>query len=256
MEKIWNITIEFLAKINMLIPLVSILWAGIGLVGIVLILSITGCALRKRLVPQWLMWGYFIFAAIVIFAQANNDIFKVVAYIEVPFLVVLVCYFLRMLFYRRPRYTYVERTVAVREIAKNDAKEIPAVNNTVVIETPAATLVEEDDAINIDETIVEAKAEEENKAEEVTAEVEAVNEEVAEEEEVTPVMENTVIEPVVEEVSAVEEVNEIEPVVEENEVQVEEPVTMELPAVEPIVEKKNHANLNLCLQLIRHRVHL
>ena len=222
MEKIWNITIEFLAKINMLIPLVSILWAGIGLIGIVLILSIAGCAVRKRLVPQWLIWGYFIFAAIVIFAQANNDIFKVVAYIEVPFLVVLVCYFLRMLFYRRPRYTYVERTVAVREIAKKEDKEVAPANVSAINEMPAVTLTEEDDAINIDETIVETKDEEESKAEEFATEVDVASEEVAE----------------VEVPSVVEEVNEVEPVIEENEVQVEEPVTMDLPVVEPIVEKE------------------
>lgn len=118
MDKIWDITTEFLAKINVWIPLVTILWAGIGLVGIVLILAVTGCFLRKRLVPQWLIWTYFTFSAIIIFAQANNDIFTVVANLEIPCLVVLLCYLLRLLFYRRPRYTYLEQTVYARKIVK------------------------------------------------------------------------------------------------------------------------------------------
>ncbi len=118
MEKYWNITIEYLAKVNHWIPLVAVLFAGIGLIGLVLILAITGCAMRKRLVPNWLIWTYFTFATIVIFAHKGNNIAAIVEAIEVPVLVVLACYILRTLFYRRPRYTYVRQEVYARELAK------------------------------------------------------------------------------------------------------------------------------------------
>lgn len=236
MDKIWNITIEFLAKINMLIPLVSILWAGIGLVGIVLILAITGCALRKRLVPQWLIWGYFIFASIIIFAQADNDIFKVVAYIEVPFLVVLLCYFLRMLFYRRPRYTYMERTVQVREIDKNRAANKKVEEVVVANEVQSSVLSEDEDdednsELNIDETIVENKEEavETVIEEKKDVEIEEASDNLVEKNEtnVFEAEENKNTEVETEEV--VEQVKEA-PV-----------AAMDLPVVEPIPEKTYEA---------------
>ena len=185
MDKFWNITIDFLTKINQFIPLVAVLWAGIGVLGIVLILGITGCVLRKRLVPQWLIWSYFICATIIIFAQANNDIFNVVAYMEVPCLVVLLAYLLRLVFYRRPRYTYVERTVYAREIDKT-----PVVKNVAEkVETPAvekATLEEVKEEIeavksNDNEVVAEAaEATEETEKDETVEESKAV-EEVADE---------------------------------------------------------------------------
>ncbi|MCM1404549.1 MAG: tetraspanin family protein [Prevotella sp.] len=156
MDKIWDTTMDFLAKINTWIPLVAVLWAGIGLLGIVLILAVTGCFLRKRLVPQWLLWTYFAFAAVVIFAQAEGNIFTVVANLELPFLVVLLCYILRLLFYRRPRYRYVKETVYAREIAKGRAVvEEDATTTADVVET---TTEEEQDGIEIqDERAVSKK---------------------------------------------------------------------------------------------------
>lgn len=138
MDEIWDKTIDFFAKINSWIPLVAVLWAGIGLVGIVLILSITGCIMRKRLVPQWLLWTYFAFATIIIFAQAEGSLFAVVANLEVPLLVVLLCYILRLFFYRRPRYKYVKETVYAREIAKGRAVVEEEADNAEVIEEPVA----------------------------------------------------------------------------------------------------------------------
>lgn len=149
MEKIWDITVEFLAKINAWIPLVAILWAGIGLVGVVLILAITGAFLRKRLVPQWLIWLYFTFSAIVIFAQANNDIFTVVANMEIPCLVVLLCYVLRLLFTRRPRYTYVEKTVLSREIS-GKKQSAPVVKDVAVLEKQ----VKDEKELELDEKVI------------------------------------------------------------------------------------------------------
>ena len=118
MDNIWDLTIEYLAKVNNWIPLVAVLFAGLGLIGVVLILAITGCALRKRLVPNWLIWTYFTFATVIIFAHTGNNLAAVVEAMEVPVLVVLVCYILRTLFYRRPRYTYVREEVYARELAK------------------------------------------------------------------------------------------------------------------------------------------
>lgn len=112
---------DFLGKINAWIPLVAVLFAGAGLVAVVLILAVTGCALRKRLVPQWLIWTYFIFSTMVIFAHDGSDLATVVADMEIPCLVVLLCYLFRTLFYRRPRYTYVEHTVYARAVAKGRA---------------------------------------------------------------------------------------------------------------------------------------
>lgn len=211
MDKIWNITIDFLAKVNTFIPLVAVLWAGLGLIGIVLILAITGCVLRKRLVPNWLMWTYFIFASIIIFAQANNDIFTVVENIEIPFLVVLVCYVLRSVFYRRPRYTFSTRSITVREIDKSRP-----VKNAVVEENPSSALEvekvdlepakENEDLIlqteevaeekvedTLDEVEAEAEKEESSESEEVAAEV-ATEEKEAVEETVTEAAKEEVVE--------------------------------------------------------------
>ena len=184
MDKIWDITIDFLGKINTWIPLVAVLWAGIGLVGVVLILAITGCALRKRLVPNWLIWTYFIFASIIIFAQADNDIFTVVKHIEVPFLVVLLCYVLRSLFYRRPRYAYSERMVCVREIDKTRPVKTETVveSETIVrkMEEPVLAETENDDANEVKfELETEANEENQTAVEEVKEEVK-VDEAVAE----------------------------------------------------------------------------
>ncbi|MBO5229433.1 MAG: hypothetical protein J6B20_01390 [Clostridia bacterium] len=186
MDKIWDITIDFLGKINTWIPLVAVLWAGIGLIGVVLILAITGCALRKRLVPNWLIWTYFIFASIIIFAQADNDIFTVVKHMEVPFLVVLLCYVLRSLFYRRPRYTYSERMVCVREIDKTRPVKTETVveSETIVRKMEEPVLAEtesNDDVANEVKFELETEANEENQTavEEVKEEVK-VDEAVAE----------------------------------------------------------------------------
>ena len=137
MDKIWDTTIDFLAKINSWIPLVAVLWAGIGLVGIVLILAITGCIMRKRLVPQWLIWTYFAFAAIIIFAQAEGSLFTVVKNLELPLLVVLLCYILRLLFYRRPRYTYVKEAVYARAVAKGRVVTVKDDADEAEVETEA-----------------------------------------------------------------------------------------------------------------------
>ncbi len=176
MDKIWDITIDFLGKINTWIPLIAVLWAGIGLIGVVLILAVTGCALRKRLVPNWLIWTYFIFATIVIFAQAENDIFTVVKHIEVPFFVVLLCYVLRSLFYRRPRYTYSERMVCVREIDKTRPVKTETVveSETIVgkVEEPVLAETENDDANEVKfELEAEANKENQTAVEEVKEEV-------------------------------------------------------------------------------------
>lgn len=146
MSTSWNVTIDFLAKINTWIPLAAVLLAGMGLVAIVLILAICGCIIRKRLVPNWLIWTYFTFATIIIFAHTGNDLAAIIADMEIPVLVVLICYILRTLFYRRPRYTYVRKEVYAREVAKgravkmvktatevtenDDAREVKFVNQT------------------------------------------------------------------------------------------------------------------------------
>lgn len=118
LNQLWDTSLDALAKINAWIPLSAVLLAGIGLVAIVLILSVCGCVLRKRLVPNWLIWTYFTFATIIIFAHTGNDLAAVVAAMEIPVLVVLLCYVLRTLFFRRPRYVYVKQEVYAREVAK------------------------------------------------------------------------------------------------------------------------------------------
>ncbi|MCQ2382524.1 MAG: hypothetical protein MJ060_01645 [Clostridia bacterium] len=118
MNQCWDKAIEYLTKLNLWIPLSAVLLAGAVLVAIVLILAICGCALRKRLVPNWLIWTYFTFATIIVFAHTGNDLETLVANLEIPVLVVLLCYVLRVLFSRRSRYTYVEKNVYARELAK------------------------------------------------------------------------------------------------------------------------------------------
>ncbi len=126
MNLCWDKTLDFLSGLNAWIPLAAVLIAGIGLVAIVLVLALCGCAVRKCLIPHWLIWTYFAFAVIIIFAHTGNNLAAIVADIEIPFLIVLVCYILRALFRRRPRYTYVEKTVYARELAKG---RVYCVNN-------------------------------------------------------------------------------------------------------------------------------
>ena len=118
MNQCWDKSLDFLSKLNAWIPLSAVLIAGAGLVALVLILALCGCAVRKCLIPHWLIWTYFAFAVIIIFAHTGNNLAAIVSAIEIPFLIVLVCYILRALFRRRPRYTYVEKTVYARELAK------------------------------------------------------------------------------------------------------------------------------------------
>lgn len=118
MDQAWDKTIEFLWKLNSWIPLSAVLIAGIGLLSIVLILAVCGCVLRKRLVPHWLIWTYFTFATIIIMAHTGNNLAAIVEAIEIPVLVVLFSYILLLLFRRRPRYVYVEKTVYERQLAK------------------------------------------------------------------------------------------------------------------------------------------
>jgi len=211
MDKFWNMTVDFLAKINTWIPLVTVLWAGIGLIGVVLILAITGYVLRKRLVQQWLIWTYFIFATIIIFAQADGDIFTVVAHMEVPSLVVLLCYFLRLVFYRRPRYTYLERTVCVREI-----------DNTPVAKAVNVVEKNEDSAREVENTVIE-----EVKVSETNAEI---KDEV--------IADNVEIEKNTKEDTQTTEEETEEKVIEEKE---EKTSTVEMPVVEPIPDKTYEA---------------
>ena len=118
MNQCWDKSLDFLSRLNAWIPLSAVLIAGAGLVALVLILALCGCAVRKCLIPHWLIWTYFAFAVIIIFAHTGNNLAAIVSAIEIPFLIVLVCYILRTLFRRRPRYTYVEKTVYARELAK------------------------------------------------------------------------------------------------------------------------------------------
>ena len=241
MEKFWDMTIDFLAKVNTWIPLVTVLWAGLGIIGVVLILAITGYALRKRLVQQWIIWTYFIFATIIIFAQADGDIFTVVAHMEVPCLVVLLCYFLRLVFYRRPRYTYVERAVYAREIDKTPiVKEVKVkdekAENTDSAREVETTVVEE---VKVDEVIIdETKKEDDNDQAEVAFEVAEVETQVAEKND-----DKAEVEAVIEEENKAETKAETkeESTEELKAEKAEEVATVDMPVVEPIPDKAYEA---------------
>ena len=225
MDKFWDMTIDFLAKINTWIPLATVLWAGLGLIGVVLILAIAGCALRKRLVPQCLIWIYFIFATLIIFAQADGDIFTVVENMEVPCLVVLICYLLRLVFYRRPRYTYVERAVYAREIDKTPvAKEVKEEKEQ-----------KEDTAREVETTVVEEIKINEVITDENQAEVEEDKE--ADQEKNQAAEEKTKVETKVEVEDKQEDKEEKKEVAEK----AEENTTVDMPVVEPIPDKTYEA---------------
>lgn len=224
MEKIWDITVEYLAKINQWIPLVSILWAGIGLIGVVLILAITGAFMRKRLVPQWLIWTYFTFSTIIIFAHAGNDIFTVVADWEIPCLVVLVCYILRLLICRRPRYTYVEKTVLSREV-KGKKQSNPIVNE---IETAEKQISDEKENVVVAEANIEPEMVEEKTTENAVEDVKAVEEDKDEENSESDLPFNF---------DEGEEITTNSNPFANDEEEKETTSTFELPAVEPIPDK-------------------
>ena len=219
MDKIWNMTIDFFAKVNNWIPLVTVLWAGIGLIAVTLALAITGYALRKRLVQQWLIWTYFIFATVLIFAQADGDIFTVVAHMEVPCLVVLLCYLLRLVFYRRPRYTYVERAVYAREIDKTPVvKEVKVKNEKKDDAREVETTVVEE--VTVQEVTLDDAQDENTKDEVLASEVEEKNDEKVAEE---------------------KEDKKEEKIAEEKEEKTEVTTTVDMPAVEPIPDKSYEA---------------
>jgi|GEM_PF-3170333 len=161
MDKIWDTTIEYLAKVNNWIPLVAVLFAGLGLVAVTLILAISGCIARKRLVPHWLIWTYFTFALIVIVAHVGNDLAAIVEAMEIPVLVVLVCYILRAIFYRRPRYCYISEAAYAREVAKGRVYKVKP-NEAEAVKRE--TVVEEDDGEEIEE-VRETKADKKAKKE-------------------------------------------------------------------------------------------
>ena len=234
MDKFWNMTIDFLAEINTKIPLAMVLWVGLGLIGIVLIWAITGCALRKRLVPQWLIWIYFVFATLIIFAQADGDIFTVVAHMEVPCLVVLICYLLRLVFYRRPRYTYTERTVCVRAIDKTPSAKKVKENNEDVVREVETTVVEEVKVDEVQTNEVQDVNEDENQdsdeGAEVAFEVADVKDDIK--------FEDTVAEEQEPVETKAENADAVETKVEEK---VEETTTVDMPVVEPISGKNYEA---------------
>lgn len=113
---------DFLQMVNQFIPLDAVWIAGVALAGVVLVLAVLGCILRHQLVPHWLIWLYFTFAVIIVWAQDAVTLDNVLAYMEFPILVVLVCYILRCLFRRKPRYVYVPAHVYERRIAPKLAK--------------------------------------------------------------------------------------------------------------------------------------
>ncbi len=174
MNQAWDKTVEFLAKLNTNIPLSAVLLAGLGLLVVVLILAICGCVLRKRLVPNWLIWTYFTFATIIICAHTGNDMAALIQAIEIPVLIVLACYVLLFLFRRRARYTYVEKSVYERQLAKGNVYRVAKDGETLMIEphNKKAEKNEKNTEIN-DEIINEVKAE---VKEEKNEETEAVNE--------------------------------------------------------------------------------
>ena len=143
MDKVWERMIGLLAKVNSYIPLSAVLLAGFGLIGVVLVLAICGCVLRKRLVPHWLIWTYFTFATIIIFAHTGNNLAAVVEAMEIPVLVILVCYLLNLIFRRRPRYTYVEKEVYARQLAKGQVYQLNAYG-AVIVPEPKAKKVEKE----------------------------------------------------------------------------------------------------------------
>lgn len=144
---------ELLGKINAYIPLDAVFWAGVGLVGVVLILAITGCIMRKRLVPHWLIWLYFTFAAIVVWAQDGVTLVNILAYLEYPILVVLVCYLLRLLFYRSPRYTFVKAEVYERYVAKHGAAATQKTVKTTTVATKTVVAEAEPQTSNNTQTV-------------------------------------------------------------------------------------------------------
>ena len=119
----WEKMLDLFAKVNEYIPLDALFWAGVAVVGVVFILAVLGCILRKRWNLMWLPWLYFTFATLVIFATPDIFLNGVVINLEYPVLVVLVCYVLLLLFRRCPRYTYVKQEVYVREVAKQQKED-------------------------------------------------------------------------------------------------------------------------------------
>ena len=185
MNQCWDKAIEYLTKLNLWIPLSAVLLAGAVLVAIVLILAICGCALRKRLVPNWLIWTYFTFATIIVFAHTGNDLAALVANLEIPVLVVLLCYVLGILIRRRPRYTYVEKSVYARELAKGRVCIVKA-DGEVVDEKAAREIKKAEKAAKkakaeqAVEEVVEQKNTNQNVAVNVESEVASNEKELAE----------------------------------------------------------------------------
>lgn len=172
MDQCWNQTVGFLAKVNSWIPLSMVMLAGMCLLAVVLILAICGCVKRKRLVPNWLIWTYFTFAVIVIIAHVGNDLSAIIEAVEIPVLVVLLSYILLFLFRRRARYTYVEKQVYLRELAKGRVCQVEDENQNDD---------NQDDAIEM-KPAKQNKKEKQQAVEEVVAEEnENVTEEVVEE---------------------------------------------------------------------------
>ena len=172
MDKIWDITIEYLAKVNQWIPLVVVLLAGLGIVCLTLFLAIVGCAVRKRLVPHWLIWTYFTFALIVIVAHIGNNLAGIVEAMEIPVIVVLLCYIITIFFYRRPRYVYVEKEVYARELAKGRVAVVKP-NKKEDKKAVREMRQNEQEKVQSEKTVMEVsnvEVEEEHKADEQTAE--------------------------------------------------------------------------------------
>lgn len=132
---------DFLQMVNQFIPLDAVWIAGVALVGVVLVLSVLGCILRHQLVPHWLIWLYFTFAVIIVWAQDAVTLDNVLAYMEFPILVVLVCYILRCLFRRKPRYVYVPAAVYERRIAPKLARDKSETDNKTVKEKKVTKMV-------------------------------------------------------------------------------------------------------------------
>ncbi len=234
MNQCWDKAIEYLTKLNLWIPLSAVLLAGAVLVAIVLILAICGCALRKRLVPNWLIWTYFTFATIIIFAHTGNDLAALVTNLEIPVLVVLLCYVLRVLFSRRPRYTYVEKEVYERLLAKGRVYVVKPNGETVDEKKVTAREMRktEKSAKKIEtEQTVEEVVEQENTNQEVTTNVQ--DEVVANEKELT---EKTIT-------AETEHLSTAEEIVPEQE-NVREIVAQESVKVEPVrVDKSDFLNV-------------
>ncbi len=88
----WNNVIKFFEDIAGKVNLDYVFWAGIGVMGLVAILTLVGCFVKKRLVPMGIVWAYLLGAAFCILPNNAVTNLNVMLYMTFPILTVLACY--------------------------------------------------------------------------------------------------------------------------------------------------------------------